>query len=391
MAFDDLVADAKKQVIGDTPRVKIVHPSKSELFVLPHYPLRDTIVSPHVPPAGGTATQLSVLSYNILADCYAHSTEFWYCNTLSPLLRHDSLMKELSAVSYGSILCFQEVTEQYFSSLLLPYLSGLGYGAVFQQKSNRHKESARSEDGVATFYKLDKCVLMAQQPIVINELMGSSWKHKFGNSSMPDTCYRDTVALLTAFSIEDKIVSVANVHILFDWLRPDVRALQGCLVLNKLVEFANTNKSCAYLYCGDFNSQPSTALYHLLTAGVLTAEMRAHFQRSSSLVPVENTEKTTEFVPYFELFRDLYQIPETVKSAYLTVQGHEPHYTNYTGDFQVCLDYIFYSRTLYPSSVLSLPSERDLRSEVALPNSVMSSDHLSMKAEFVISTPEDTK
>ena len=385
--MEELVAHVKNQVFTDRPAKTGLHPTKSKLFVLPHYPPRDRIMS-HGPKPGGSPTQFSVVSYNILADCYAKHAGYWYCTTLSPLLRHDSLMKELSALSYGCVLCFQEVTERYFSSLLLPSLRAMGYEGVFQQKNKSHRKSAKSEDGLATFYRLDKCVLLASQSVVLNDLMANAWKHKIGNNRMADMCYRDTVSLLTAFSIEDKIVSIANVHIHFDWMRPDVQALQACLVMSKLVEFANTYKSCGYLYCGDFNSQPSTALYQLLTGGALTVEMRAEFLHSSLPVPVKKTDllfkTTTESIPFFEIFQDSYRISETVKSAYLTVQGYEPYYTNYTADFHGCLDYIFYSDGLSPTSVLSLPDERELRSEVALPNSVMSSDHLSIKAEFRI-------
>ena len=395
MAMDDLVSHVKEKLAAKSSRGKIVHPAKSELFILPHYPLRDRIVSPHAPPAGDTTTEFSVLSYNILADCYAHSAGYWYCSSLCHLRRHESLMGELSVLDYGSVLCFQEVTEEYFSSLLLPSLREKGYEGVFHQKGQRHKKSAKSEDGLATFYKQDRCFLFSQQPIVLNDLMVGAWKHRFGNDKLTDSCYRDTVALLTAFSIDYKIVTVANVHIHFDWMRPDVQALQACLVLSKLVEFAKTTKSCAYLFCGDFNSQPSSAQYQLLTGGALTAEMKAAFVQSSSTIPVKRTEmlfkSTIDYVPYFEVFRDLYQIPEAVKSAYLTVQGSEPDYTNYTGDFHGCLDYIFYSEGLCPCSVLSLPSESELRSEVALPNSVMSSDHLSIKAEFMLTSGEDTQ
>ncbi|KAI6656494.1 hypothetical protein LOD99_1290 [Oopsacas minuta] len=393
MAMKDLLAHIERRIPPDKPEKKIVHPSKDEIFKLPCYPLRDNILSPNIPE--DSKAQFSVMSYNILADCYAYNAGYWYCDSLDTVVRHESLMKELSILGYATVLCFQEVTHKYFSYLLQPALTSLGYEGIYQQKDKRHKSSPKSEDGLAIFYNKHKCTLISTQPIILNQLMIEAWKGVVGNVRMEDSCYRDTVGLLTAFSIDGQVVSIGNVHLHFDWMRPDIQSLQGCMCLGKLVEFANFHDSSGYVYCGDFNSQTFTELYTLLTCGYISADSKQAFLHPSLSVSVKKTEFTKSkphMIPYFQIFEKCYTIPQTVKSAYLTIQGSEPLYTNYTGDFHGCLDYIFYSEGLIPMSILALPDEKDMRSEVALPNSVMSSDHLSLKAEFnIVTTNKDNK
>ena len=389
--MSDLLAHVDKR-LQPNKQEKIVHPNESERFQLPSYPIRDRVISPNLPP--GHDTQFSIISYNILADCYAQNAGYWYSKIIEQTSRHESLMKELSSLKHATILCFQEVTKDYFLSLLQPALSSLGYEGVYQQKDKQHKKASNSQDGLATFYQKDRCVLLATQPVIVNELMIKAWKAKFGDTDMRDWCYKDTVGLLTAFSIEDKIVCVGNVHLYFDWCRPDLQSLQGCMILQELVKFAKTHKSIGYLYCGDFNSQVWTELYNLLTRGTMSADGKKDFLHPNLSFTIENTElfkPKTQSIPYFKIFEKYYTVSETVKSVYSTIQGSDPLYTNYTGDFHGCLDYIFYSDGVVPISVVALPEEKDMRSEVALPNSVMSSDHLSLKAEFSISNREDKK
>ena len=362
-------------------RIKQLH--SSELFTLSQYPERKLISTSKEHPY-----QFSILSYNILADCYVNKTEFPYCeaSSLANEGRHQSLLKELESIGYGSVLCFQEVTEKYYTSRLRPSLNELGYDGVFREKIV--EKSSNPEDGLATFYLREKCSLVAIEHVTLNELMISAWEKLFGNKHLYETCYRDTLALFTVFLIDNRLVAFGNVHVAWDLDHPDVQTLQGCLVLTKLVEFAKFHKCDSYILCGDFNIEPTAdSLYAMFSGNAISAEMIAKFLSSDILIPVKQSKialfaNQSEMVPYFRVFEKFYTIPEPVKSAYMTIQGKEPEFTNYEGDFYGCLDYIFYSDGVLPVSVLAMPEEKDLKSEVALPNTVMSSDHLSIKAEF---------
>lgn len=56
-----------------------------------------------------------------------------------------------------------------------------------------------------------------------------------------------------------------------------------------------------------------------------------------------------------------------------------PKYTNYTGTFSGCLDYIFYQMDhLEVEQVIPMPSEEELSLYTGLPSVVFPSDHISL-------------
>ena len=64
-------------------------------------------------------------------------------------------------------------------------------------------------------------------------------------------------------------------------------------------------------------------------------------------------------------------------------------FTNITNKFRGMIDYIFYEEreNLEVSKVLTLPEEEKIRKEVALPNSIIPSDHLPLVCEFRLKNP----
>jgi hypothetical protein len=78
---------------------------------------------------------------------------------------------------------------------------------------------------------------------------------------------------------------------------------------------------------------------------------------------------------------DLHQ-PMPLVSAYGSLLGQEPLFTNFTTGFIGTLDYVFANQMLEPLQVLTLPSEDDVRKEGFLPASAFPSDHLSLIAKF---------
>ena len=69
-------------------------------------------------------------------------------------------------------------------------------------------------------------------------------------------------------------------------------------------------------------------------------------------------------------------------SSYGLVTG-EPRYTNYTGDFIGCLDYILYRKSqLSVVGVLQVDDEAQLREYTALPSPKYPSDHIFLVSEF---------
>lgn len=62
--------------------------------------------------------------------------------------------------------------------------------------------------------------------------------------------------------------------------------------------------------------------------------------------------------------------------------GKEPNFTNYTENFQGCLDYIFHSDNLIVNKVVEPLSKEEASKEKALPSMKYPSDHIVLYAEF---------
>lgn len=82
----------------------------------------------------------------------------------------------------------------------------------------------------------------------------------------------------------------------------------------------------------------------------------------------------------FVVNKDGYTVkhPYKFESAYGT-----PKFTNYTGDYKGCLDYIFYENEhLEKIRTVPLPEEAVLSRNIALPSLYFPSDHLALVADF---------
>ncbi len=69
------------------------------------------------------------------------------------------------------------------------------------------------------------------------------------------------------------------------------------------------------------------------------------------------------------------------RSAYASILGREPPFTNFKPSFKATLDYIFFdSSHLRVLAVSPLPEKKDLEMEIGLPSSKHGSDHLPIMA-----------
>ncbi|KAI6655747.1 Mucin-17-like [Oopsacas minuta] len=336
-------------------------------------------------------TDFSIISYNLLAQCYAFKSRYPYTKSISQEFRHQNLMKELHIIGAGTIICFQEVTQKYFSSLLQPAMNTLGYLSVFKPRPGKSVGASPGKDGLAIFYRKDRAELIEIIPLELNALLQEVWLGMYGSDSvLPTECYRDTLALVLVLRINNAIVVVGTTHLPWTKVYWDEQTLQVSLILKRLAEIAATHESNAYVLCGDFNRNPQYELYQYVTTGKLTQPQRELFMSSKKKLSIPNIIHGTEclnssgdvskvILPLYKVFENFYNIPEPMHSAYAAVLGEEPKFTFYA-DSHGCMDYIFYSSALMAVSVLSVPSKEEVSSETSLPNSVMSSDHISIKA-----------
>ncbi len=95
---------------------------------------------------------------------------------------------------------------------------------------------------------------------------------------------------------------------------------------NELQQFA-IQRDLALIVCGDFNSEPESAVHELLTEGCLT---RHHPE-------LDDEEDNVRILPdQSEIYHSL-----DLASAMQTALGHEPPYTNFTWDWKGKFCFVF--------------------------------------------------
>ena len=363
--------------VSPTPTSFTDLPAQDILCLYPH---RELVQRTH----SRSDTDFDILSYNLLAQCYVFKSRYPYTKDFSQNFRHQALMEEMSEIGAGVVVCFQEVTEKYFSSLLQPALTKLGYLSVFELKLGKKAGAAPGKEGLAIFYKKSKVELLEVIKLELNTMVEEAWIEMYGpGSDLPPGCYRDTISLAVVLRVHTSVVVVCTTHLPWSKVYWDVQSLYVSLILKKLAEIAHIHGTDAYVLCGDFNRKPQYELYQLVTSGKISQTQRNLLMSSDYKLEVPNATDSLQCVstngtlskvtlPFYKVFEKYYTIPEPMKSVYATILGDEPRFT-FFADSQSCVDYIFYSSALSIVSVLNTPTKDQLCSETALPNSVMCS------------------
>ncbi|XP_076985026.1 2',5'-phosphodiesterase 12 isoform X3 [Tamandua tetradactyla] len=165
-------------------------------------------------------TLIRTVSYNILADTYAQ-TDFSrtvlypYCAPYALELdyRQNLIQKELTGYN-ADLICLQEVDRAVFSDSLVPALEAFGLEGVFRIKQHQ---------GLATFYRKSKFILLSQHDISFHEALESDPLHKdlleklvLYPSAQERVLQRSSVLQVSVFqSTKDssKKMCVANTHL----------------------------------------------------------------------------------------------------------------------------------------------------------------------------------
>ncbi|KAL8963745.1 MAG: hypothetical protein Q9193_000023 [Seirophora villosa] len=366
----------------------------------------------HILDEASSPDTLSVLSYNILCDKYATTSQYGYTppQVLSWSYRKDILLDEIRGLN-ADIVCLQEVDQERYNEFFRRELAHQDYRGVFSPRA-RAKTMADKEakfvDGCATFYKSRKYILLEKHVIdfantAINrpDMKG---EHDVFNRVMP----RDHIAVVTFFEnrATGSRLIVVNVHIYWDPAYEDVKLVQVAIMMDQVSKLAerwakyapcadktafrhgdvdgepsvvggeesqdepapsqeySSGTQLPLLVCGDFNSAAGTGVYDLITSGNVSgghADLANH--------------------SYGNFTRDGMSHPFNLKSAY----SDELSFTNYTPTFSGVIDYIWYSfNALQVRGVLG-DVDLDYLSKVpGFPNHYFPSDHLALKAEFAV-------
>ncbi|XP_005997827.1 2',5'-phosphodiesterase 12 [Latimeria chalumnae] len=314
---------------------------------------------------------IRTVTYNILADIYAQTelsktVLYPYCAPYALELdyRQNLIKKELAGYN-ADIICLQEVDKNVFMDSLVPAMDAFGLEGLFRVKDKQH-------EGLATFFRTSKFSLLSQHDIVFSEALVKDPLHtellekiSVYPAVKEKILQRSTTLQVTVLQCgEDpsRKLCIANTHLYWHPKGGNIRLIQIAISLRHIQHVtAEIYPGTPLIFCGDFNSTPSTGLFEFVTNGNISADHEDW---------VSNGEEERCNMPLAHFFK--------LQSA-----CGEPAYTNYVGGFHGCLDYIFTeSKDLKVEQVIPLPSHEEVTTHQALPSVSHPSDHIALLCDL---------
>ena len=293
-------------------------------------------------------SEVSILTFNILADAYAPFQTFVSKNHLSFSYRMP-LISSIIQSSNCDFICLQEVDT--YDSYFKEYLESLGYNSEYKKRP-----SDRNPDGSLIAWKSNRWSVIETRIIDYNN-------HE---KVKKNSAYRkNNVGLVMCFqeNSSNKRIIIGTSHFFWNPVYEYVKFLQGKVFAATALELKE-KYNCSVILTGDLNSEPWSYIMKYLTG------------------------KDLELQPGDELSNEILTMVDEnrlqLKSAYSEYsQGEHPEFTNYTNDYKGCLDYIFHSPELQATQLGFVPSSQDFKNVVAIPNHEYPSDHLPLSAKFI--------
>jgi len=278
-----------------------------------------------------TGTNLRIFQWNILAQ--AIGTKLDNFRTHDPRIlewnsRRWRILEEI-LLHCPDIICLQEVDHYKFISSAL---HSIGYSGSFKPKPDsacNYVQGNNGPDGVAIFYKNSKFELLKQNSKIL-EAFGSETNQ---------VCL--SVNLRVKESEENLCVVTTHLKARKGELLADIRNQQGKDLLSWI---ETVRDGASLLVTGDFNAEPSEAVYETVTNNV-TLPLTSSYS-------FQDSDFTT------------WKIRDT---------GEEKH----------VLDYIFHSTDIESQRNLDMPAPEDIGVH-KLPSLHYASDHLSLVSDVKI-------
>ncbi|TDH72254.1 uncharacterized protein CCR75_003267 [Bremia lactucae] len=363
-----------------------------------------------------------VLTYNVLAEIYATRQMYPYCPVwaLNWSFRRELLKRELQSYN-ADILCLQEVQGDHFKTFFAPLMDEWGYEGWYLKKARESMGLEGKVDGCALFFKRSRFILKERYPVDFNELannflsqvqteydlkyqgpsMAAREKYLATLNKMRQRLLRDNVAQIAVLEVvptsnevvlrksqSGPLMCIANVHIFSNPKFPDVKMWQTSM-LEKQLERVTLRRNLPTILCGDFNSEPTSAVYEFMTQNHVSLHHPDIQYAPSQLANIYASLDLEQHIGF--------------ASAYASIFGAEPEYTNYTGGrsfvsasiliswysvlgrWKGVLDYVWYTpETLMPFAGLRVHPPQVLEgfSKTALPNCQFLSDHVPLCLDF---------
>ncbi|KAG0167689.1 Glucose-repressible alcohol dehydrogenase transcriptional effector [Apophysomyces sp. BC1021] len=320
-------------------------------------------------PNTDAGENFTVFSYNVLCQKYASTfgyTPSWalaweYRCTLT--LDWEAFFFYIVEVEHLKVNSHrQEVELGEYEDCFSKRLEQDGYRGVFWPKSRAKTMMETERRSVDGFRLLDKTIVEYNQVAMRrSDLKTRDMYNRLMN--------KDNVAIIALLEHRERRtpVVVANSHIHWDPTCADVKLIQVSLLTHEITSFMQRHgveDTAAVILCGDFNSEPESSVYELLSRGQI-AKSHPDLLRFS----------------YGTFTAEGLQQPLRLESAYSQI-GELP-FTNYTPHFKGVLDYIWYSTTkLGVTGLLGSIEEEFMAKVVGLPDPHFPSDHIPIMAEF---------
>ena len=248
-----------------------------------------------------------------------------------------------------NIFCFQEVSREW-GSILVPWFIRRGFLV------DRHHYGNDSSDGMGVMivwknditlhksytyrigFRLNRKLRAPSQSLFNQIYYGARYYMGYVDNIIADDISnaigRTNIFMVMKFEKDRKEFAIANYHMPCAYSRPNVMKWHIKEILDILKGF-----KCPLIFGGDFNSTPLSEVYR-----IITAKMKSACSEGLDKEPITNYT-----------------------------------FTSRNGEFEGCLDYIFYNN----SDKLELISVADVEDvEEYLPNMDNPSDHLSLAANF---------
>lgn len=320
----------------------------------------------------------TIVSYNIIAQSHIKREMYPYCakDTLRWAYRRRRLQVELESMD-ADILALQEV--DHWGTFFQDQLAQRGYDGFFCEKERRRtsiSDQQQPKDGLVVAWRRDQFRMIRAFEIDLAPTMPdlADATPNIGQVVVLEKQRETMIDSITEKSYLDPLVLVIiNTHLYWKPGFDALRAIQAAMLIREASQREPALTSSPVILCGDFNSDPTSRAYHLLTRGDLDMT-DPEIQQRLKLLPNGSVLDSRCFFT----------------SAYQRVTGREPPWTTWSCGFKDTLDYIFYTNnnsgntTIHPSRVLHLPNDQIVEHETALPNHAYASDHVALMAEFQI-------
>ena len=308
---------------------------------------------------------LSILSYNVLADCYTTEKFFPYCNPkyLKIEYRSKNIINQIEELM-PDIVTLQELD---FFQFYKQELTNLGYEL-------KYKEKYLKKEGLLVAWKKDKYLFIEEDFIVMQKI--------YLNKCEKSKNLIDENFLTAASALIVKLKSVesgnsyvfSTCHLNWRYFNEYVQFFEGIELFKHLLKFYGDYR---LFITGDFNSQPFSNLIKFITCENIESFKAQENENNSG---EKNLKEIQEFVEIFK--KEGFQMHFNSTYRNYKKKNKYPKYTNFTEKFSGTLDYIFYSvdkkKNIEIEKILEIPNEEIL--EGFCPNENIPSDHLPIMA-----------